>query len=202
MVANQDELQNLVHPFFEWSPVRAFAPSFGPVPTKSGSKKMRQHIFLEGAKVAALPLRPPPGLEAKGMWWRELRFTILCLVYVSRKSSSHSRRLSFSYFFLWKKKYQKKPLENDYGRFPEQLCGSFVLLWLRLQFSTRGNSWISCKAGLMADPRNSVPCFWWVSQILVCLVAANQNELQNLVHPFFEWSPVRAFAPSFGPVPT
>jgi hypothetical protein len=54
----------------------------------------------------------------------------------------------FRTFFL-EKKVPKKPLENDYGRFPEQLCGTFVLLWL--QFSTRGNSWISCKAGLMSE---------------------------------------------------
>jgi hypothetical protein len=124
---------------------KGFRPLFWSGTDVVGIQKNAELIFLEGSKVAALPLRPPPGVEAKGMWWKELRFTILCLVYVSRKSSSHSRRLAFSYFFLWKKKYQKKPLENDYGRFPEQLCGTFVLLWLRLQFFTRGNSWISCR---------------------------------------------------------
>ena len=60
-----EQSANCIDAPFEWSPVRALAASFGPVPTKSGSKKMRQHIFLEGAKVAALPLRPPPGVEAK-----------------------------------------------------------------------------------------------------------------------------------------
>ena len=30
-----------------------------------GIQKNAEHIFLEGAKAAALPLRPPPGVEAK-----------------------------------------------------------------------------------------------------------------------------------------
>jgi hypothetical protein len=30
-----------------------------------GIQKNAEHIFLEGAKVAALPLRAPPGVEAK-----------------------------------------------------------------------------------------------------------------------------------------
>ena len=67
------QVSNQTDPPFELIPVRAFAPSFGPVPTESVFKKMRQQIFIKvredtnlgGAKAAALPLRPPPGVEAK-----------------------------------------------------------------------------------------------------------------------------------------